>query len=92
MGRGGPVITLILSVFLENGIVCMDELNARRTAVAITHNADFSTEYCGVVTGTVTVVRELPRLYVFPSGLGLRVIEGKYLNRTVYFFRVEYSI
>ena len=83
---------LLIFLFLERGIICMDEASARKTAYAIVHEQEFDTETCGSVTGTVTVVRALPTLYVFPSGLGLRVVEGLYLGKTIYFFRLEYSI
>lgn len=86
------MIELLVSLFLEQGLICTDEISAQQTANAIVHKQEFYTQTCGPVTGTVIEVRALPTLYVFPSGMGLRVVEGRYLGKTIYFFRMEYQI
>ena len=89
---------LFLLLFMEQGFVCMDLPSAQIVATAFTVGQDEfveaieTSENCGAVTGELIPIKAVGNLYSRASGWSVRIVEAQYLNKTVYYFRTEYTL
>ena len=86
------MMDILILLFFQNGLVCVHEQSIHELAQAFIYEREISTPFCGTITGTVTPVRQLPYVYFYPSGLGMRLMEGTYRGVRVYYFKMEYAI
>ena len=88
---------ILLTLFMEQGFVCMDLPSAQIVATAFTIGQEEfveaieTSENCGAVTGEFIPHKAVSNLYSRQSGWGVRIVEAHYVGKTVFYFRLEYA-